>query len=312
MTRLEQLVQDSERLEDRSKAIYGQAVRSFVAFAGTDERRWSPELVQAWLAGMKGLVAPQTVNLYLRGLRFAAKRFEAMRYGEDFARAVEYRRGNERTRHPKALTPVHALRLLGTCPVDGTWVERRDRVILCFGLFEGLRREEMVRLDWSQWAHDIRSLLRLWRKGGKIEPRHPLARETDAALWALWNLGGPSTATGTARGFDRGHEALPILQRAWPALSRPGYTKAFRLTADGLYYIVHARAAQAGLRVSPHELRHTFGSLGLAAGVPLWRVQKAMNHEDVRTTSGTYAHDLQADEGEPVGESVRRLIFGVR
>lgn len=291
MTRLESIVHGSERLSVRSKAIYASAVRSFVAFAGAIEARWSPEVVKLWLDSMKGVVAPQTVNLHLRGLRFAARRYEAMRYGANFASAIEYRREDTAKRQPKALSPAKAAALLATCPVNGTLAECRDRVVLCLGILAGLRREEMVSLLWRQWQD--RKLVAVLRKGGTRQDID-LDAATDAALMALTRYGYESHSSYILRRLNVGLDG----RRPTP------------ITTGSIYDIVKARAKQAGLKVAPHELRHTFGSLALQAGVAPWRVQQAMGHADLRTTMKTYAHDIQAEEGDPVGASIGRLLKG--
>lgn len=55
-------------------------------------------------------------------------------------------------------------------------------------------------------------------------------------------------------------------------------------------------AATAGLEgVSPHILRHTAGSLALAAGASLVSVQKLLGHQALTTTANTYLHELPDD-----------------
>jgi integrase len=52
----------------------------------------------------------------------------------------------------------------------------------------------------------------------------------------------------------------------------------------------------AGLaRVTPHTLRHTAGSLALAAGATIVTVSKMLGHKDVTTTMNIYAHQLPDD-----------------
>ena len=47
--------------------------------------------------------------------------------------------------------------------------------------------------------------------------------------------------------------------------------------------------------VTPKTLRHTAGSLALAAGATIVTVSKMMGHKDVTTTMNTYAHELPDD-----------------
>lgn len=290
MTRLEQVVHDSERLSARSKSLYAASVRLFVGHAGADERRWSPALVKDWRDALRGTLSPQSVNGHLAGLKFAFRRFAAMQYGQDAAAPVEYLKNGPRTRNPEALTAEESRALLATTAGPSV-VDRRDRVILHLGLVEGLRRAEMVSLRWEQVASG--KLVGLVRKGGKVEA-HPLDASTIAAIEALAAML-PVEATERRR---------PLLTRARNCIGcepRP-------LSVSGIYAIVSERAKQAGLKVAPHELRHTCGSLALQNGVPPWRVAKHLAHESESTTMRTYAHDLAAEEGESVGRSVARML----
>lgn len=292
MTRLEQLVNDSERLANRSKAIYSAAVRSFVAYAGADERRWQPTLVKAWRDSLAD-VAPQTANTMLRGLRFAFRRYHAMQYGPDAASPIEYRREGDATRKPEALTAAQAKKLLQTVDLDTTLAGRRDHVILCLGIYEGLRREEMVGLLWRHVGDD--RLIQFLRKGGHLSD-HPLNTRTIDAINALLSV----------LPLAQKRLNVPVLQRLRNCIG----CGVASLSTNGIYAIVAMRAKQAGLRVAPHELRHTCGSLALQSGVPTWRVAKHLDHASEVTTIRTYAHDLPAKEGDPVGRSIAELLEG--
>lgn len=50
-----------------------------------------------------------------------------------------------------------------------------------------------------------------------------------------------------------------------------------------------------GKRPRIHDLRHTFASWAIAAGVPLTVIQRSMGHESIVTTSDTYGHLQRAD-----------------
>ena len=44
--------------------------------------------------------------------------------------------------------------------------------------------------------------------------------------------------------------------------------------------------------ITPHELRHSFVALAIAAGVPLYEISQALGHGDIAITSRIYAHLL--------------------
>jgi integrase len=56
-----------------------------------------------------------------------------------------------------------------------------------------------------------------------------------------------------------------------------------------------ACAAADLVDVTPKTLRHTAGSLALAAGATIVTVSKMMGHKNVTTTMNIYAHELPDD-----------------
>ena len=44
--------------------------------------------------------------------------------------------------------------------------------------------------------------------------------------------------------------------------------------------------------ITPHELRHSFVALAIAAGIPLYEISQALGHNDIGITSKIYAHLL--------------------
>lgn len=296
MTRLETLIRSSRKLSPSSQRAYLQGVKQFLAFAGEAERHWTPANVEGWVKQLTRL-APQTANKYLVGLKWASRRRHEMDGKRDFAAPVEAIAGNAPTREPRALSVNEVKRLLATC--DGSDpITLRDFVILLLGLNMGLRREEMCGLRWQH--HHVRmaflvqlaATLMVRGKGGK-EVELQLDSTTAGALHELRRLRMPTV------------QSHPILLRA----KQPMNGKVAGLTPNAINSIVQARARQAGIGlVRAHDLRHTFVSHALAAGVPPWRVQQAARHKRLSTTLGTYTHDpAERGEAEPVGEIVARM-----
>jgi integrase len=57
--------------------------------------------------------------------------------------------------------------------------------------------------------------------------------------------------------------------------------------------------SEAGLdRITPHECRHTFASLMIAAGVNAKALQAFMGHSSITTTFDTYGHLMPGSEDE--------------
>jgi integrase len=58
----------------------------------------------------------------------------------------------------------------------------------------------------------------------------------------------------------------------------------------------------AGLeRITPHECRHTFAALMIAAGVNAKALQTFMGHSNITTTLDTYGHLMPGSEDEAAG-----------
>lgn len=51
-------------------------------------------------------------------------------------------------------------------------------------------------------------------------------------------------------------------------------------------------------KLTPHELRHTFGSLLIKKGVDIKVVSKLLGHKDISVTYNIYIHVLQEQEIE--------------
>lgn len=85
-------------------------------------------------------------------------------------------------------------------------------------------------------------------------------------------------------------DAYAVLQaclQTRPA-SEPPYVflndRGCRLTANGIEWLLHRYGEQAGVRVTPHQLRHTYARQLTEAGMPLTSLSKLMGHAQISTT----------------------------
>jgi integrase len=70
------------------------------------------------------------------------------------------------------------------------------------------------------------------------------------------------------------------------------------------------RAAAAGLpRIRFHDLRHSYATLALAAGIHPKVVSEALGHANISITLDTYSHVIPAMQAD-AAERVASLIFG--
>ncbi|MBI4771412.1 MAG: tyrosine-type recombinase/integrase [Chloroflexi bacterium] len=85
-------------------------------------------------------------------------------------------------------------------------------------------------------------------------------------------------------------DAWAVLQ-AWlavrPTSDRPEVflnERGRRLTTSGLEWLLHGYGEQAGVSVTPHQLRHTFARQATEAGMPVTSLGKLLGHAQVSTT----------------------------
>lgn len=141
----------------------------------------------------------------------------------------------------------------------------REETIVCLLLLNGLRVGAMCALRVGDLAmRRGEALITVTEKRSKVR-RAPLAPQTAAAV-----------------------------QRHIAERGRPGDAEPLVVRADGsemdrweVGRITHRLGSRAGIPRglrNPHELRHTFVTLALAAGVPLDEVQESAGHVDPKTT----------------------------
>jgi integrase len=66
------------------------------------------------------------------------------------------------------------------------------------------------------------------------------------------------------------------------------------------------RAGVKPIRI--HDLRHTFATLAIGAGIPIKVVSESLGHADIATTLRTYAHVLPVQRAE-LAEKIGALLF---
>lgn len=171
---------------------------------------------------------------------------------------------------PSVLT-VEEIERLVTVPAGETPRDLRDRAMLELLYASGLRVSEIVglgTLDVDLGA----GLVTVLGKGSK-QRVVPLGEEAHARISAYLAHG--------RRLLDRTRRSPMLFLNA-----RGG-----RLTRQGFWKILRARARQAGLsrRVTPHTLRHSFATHLLEGGADIRTVQVLLGHADVSTTQ-IYTH----------------------
>jgi site-specific recombinase XerD len=171
---------------------------------------------------------------------------------------------------PDVLDRKELSRLLDVPGREGVWTRRhagkfeRDRLLLALFAYGGLRRSELLGLDWDDVDLDRRLIRVRNAKGGRqrVIPIHPglvplfLAYQAtrtpldDPALF-VGVLGNRLSPTILANTFRRYAQAAGVAKRK---------------------------------RITPHTLRHVFASELLSAGANLRQIQELLGHKHLDST----------------------------
>lgn len=180
----------------------------------------------------------------------------------------------------------------------------------------GLRPQD-IDLDAGE-VHIAKQL----RRGGadraslKTETSHRTVRLPPVAIEALRAHRERMLAEGQ-RASEWVFPAAPLRNRAGKVVAdqQPRHTDYRNLIAEHFDVIVAAarvkdkNAKEKPLRrIRPYDLRHTYATLALKAGVPIKVVSETLGHASIELTLGTYAHVLPSMREEHVDQV--QAIFG--
>jgi len=226
---------------------------------GDNRPRQAIQAGRAWAAGDLAMVEAR---------RFAFAAHAAAREAEEYRRVTEVK-GARGSRLPAGrAVPGGELRaLVEACRRDPSPAGARDAAILAVLYIGGVRRAELVGLALADYTADPPTLRIRHGKGDK-ERLAPLTASAGAAI----------TAWLARRGDHPGKLFLPV--------SQVGAVHGEGLSSIAIYNMLQKRAAQAGVaHVSPHDMRRSFVSDLLDAGVDLSAAQQLAGHASVVTTA---------------------------
>lgn len=275
MTDLERVIAESQRLAGPTKKQYRIAVRSFMGYAGTDPRRWTPDVAQTWAAQLG--VHPRSKNVYIAGLRYASRRWAALFDRRDFAGALEtvLVPAEKHSRSPRPLDERQLDALLGTCARPDHPLDLRDRAILAIAIATGFRRTSIAGIEFSDLHHEDRSITVI-QKGNRVHRvRVSASCWTRIESWLAW-LRRHHVASG--------HVFCSLRRKLDAEL---GWRVGRPLDGEAIYRIVCRRARRAGIRerVCAHTLRHSLAALLRDRGVAEVEIARRLGHASVETTA---------------------------
>jgi len=221
-------------------------------------------------ARLAEVYAPATANRLLCALRGVLK--AAWQLGqmteEQRARACDLGSvQGETLLAGRALSGGELQALMSACENDTTPAGARDAALIACMYPGGLRRDEVVNLDLSDY--DLET--------GALTVRH--GKRNKARVSYISNGAGNAISDWIAiRGNDPGPLLYPV--------NKGGHLIPRRMTNQAVYNALAKRGKQAGVSdFSPHDLRRTFISDLLDAGADITTVAKLAGHASVNTTA---------------------------
>ncbi len=188
-----------------------------------------------------------------------------------------------RERKPRALTKDEIARLLTVAKDEKRLLGGMAYPIICTYLYTGMRREELVWLEWEDVDLEKRRITIQSKVGAPASRRDDPAREVITFM----------TKSGRARLVGIAPTLVGILATL-PREGRYVFGGALPLMqGDGIGHAFKKLAKKANLlpTITLHSLRHTYISHLMEAGVNPRRVQELAGHATFSTT-WRYAHTL--------------------
>jgi len=202
------------------------------------------------------------------------------------------------------LNKIQAKALLSQ-PNRNTIKGRRDYAILLTLLLTGLRRSELVNIRRRdiQERGDKLYLTYVCKGGAKI------VRDIPRRRWEVIN----DYLITSDREIKDDSPLFTAITKAGGSLrnyyGHHGHNGHHPITPEAIRQIVayYSRSAFAGeIRVSPHTLRHTAGTLLRESGRSIEEVQSFLKHKRIDTTQ-RYLHIVEANDSE-LGECIAKIL----
>jgi integrase/recombinase XerD len=165
-------------------------------------------------------------------------------------------------RLPKALSLNEITELLNTNGNSSSYI--RDTAMLELMYSSGLRVSEIISLKINNINYEG-GFLRVMGKGSK-ERVVPINERAKAKIQNYMN--------------GLRHKSLKNKQSPYLFLTNRG----FPMTRQRFWQAIKRLAEQAGIRISPHVIRHSFATHLLDGGADLRSIQKMLGHSEISTT----------------------------
>jgi site-specific recombinase XerD len=169
-----------------------------------------------------------------------------------------------------------------------------DRMPIALMLTTGLRVSEVTGAQWRDLYRDPEGRLGLLVHGKGNKSRVVAVPDP---LWTL--IQSDRERRGLGADLDASDTSPLVADRQGTPYTRQGLLKLVRRTAE---------RAEISKRVSPHWLRHSYGTLAALADVPVYQLQQDMGHSRLET-SQRYVHWAKGLKGAGAF-AVASTLFG--
>lgn len=261
-----------------------QAAANILSFSGDLENLPWQQIEYQHIAQIRNTLRQQgkaanTINLILSALRGVAKACFHLKLIEAdqllTLNSIKPVRG-QRLISGRSLTNIDSQKLLRVCKQDKSAISKRDHALISLMLATGLRRSEITDLNVTDFNSKNGLLTIQSGKGNK-------QRQIYLNLDCRQSIRQWRQTRGSADGklFNPISKAGNILNKA--------------LTGQSIYDIIQHRAEQAQIgELRPHDLRRTFVTRLLEAGVDLNTTRQLAGHSDIKTTARYDLRDQKA------------------
>jgi site-specific recombinase XerD len=261
--RLEQFAQYLERRAPgrRTTILYVSDVRQFAAVICKPWREITMQDIDAFVDQQRQVgLSAATVKRRVAALKVFFD-FLAEETGDlSWANPVRFKRhaGKQPRRLPRDLKDdavAQVWAVIGS-PRDRAWFALLWRAGLRVGELVGLRLDDLLAAPTDTQPARLRVL-------GKGQKERLVLLTADAyAVLTAWLVERPASNTPYIFLNDRGQP----------------------LTVNGIEWLLHQYGQQAGVSVTPHQLRHTFARQVTEAGMPITSLSKLLGHAQITTT----------------------------